>query len=90
MKNETKLAALVLEYARDVRRNSSGSDDYPWTWAKATADYLEELVRRSGVKINMNHAVMIENSQQVLPDRGEDWIPDNPHIAAMFARKGPQ
>jgi len=43
------LAALVLEYARDLRRNSSGSDDYPWQWAKAAADYLEELVRRSAV-----------------------------------------
>jgi FAD/FMN-containing dehydrogenase len=89
-KKEIKLAALVLEYARDMRRNSSGGDDYPWEWAKATADYLEELVRRSGVKINMSHAILADNAQQVLPDRGEDWIPDNPHIAAMFARKVPQ
>jgi hypothetical protein len=81
---DTKLAALILEYARDMRRNSSGSDDYPWEWAKATADYLEELVRRSGVTINMNHAVLSENAQMVMLDRGPDWVPDNPHIAAMF------
>jgi hypothetical protein len=43
------LVALVLEYARDMRLNSSGGDDYPWTWAKATADYLEELVRRANL-----------------------------------------
>lgn len=86
MTSETKLAALVLEYARDVRRNSSGSDDYPWEWAKATADYLEELVRRSGVQINMDRAIVSENAQMVMPDLGPDWVPDNPHIAEMFRR----
>lgn len=40
------LADLILEYARDLRRNSSGGDNYPWEYAKGTADYLEELVRR--------------------------------------------
>ena len=79
------LAGAIAEYARDLRRNSSGCDDYPWEYAKATADYLEELIRRSGIRINLNHAVLVENAQQVMPDLGPDWVPDNPHIAAMFA-----
>jgi hypothetical protein len=41
------LEALVREYIRDLRRNSSGGDDYPWEYAKGTAEYLEELVRRA-------------------------------------------
>jgi hypothetical protein len=41
------LESLICEYARDLRRNSSGGDDYPWEWAKATADYLETLIDRS-------------------------------------------
>lgn len=46
---QTKLAVLLREYANDMRRNSSGSDDYPWNWAKATADYLEILIERAVV-----------------------------------------
>lgn len=83
---ERKLPELILEYARDLRRNSSGGDDYPWEYAKSTADYLEELVRRSGVEINMNHAILSENAGQVFPDLGPDWTPNNPHIAAMFSK----
>jgi len=41
------LEKLIREYARDLRRNSSGGDDYPWEWAKATADYLEVLIERA-------------------------------------------
>jgi hypothetical protein len=41
------LEALVREYIRDLRRNSSGGDDYPWEWAKGTADYLETLLERA-------------------------------------------
>jgi len=41
------LEILIREYARDLRRNSSGGDDYPWEWAKATADYLEILIDRA-------------------------------------------
>jgi hypothetical protein len=37
----------ILEYANDLRRNSSGGDDYPWEYAKGTADYLETLIARS-------------------------------------------
>jgi hypothetical protein len=44
----TRLEDLIREYARDMRRNSGGGDgDYPWEWAKATADYLEVLIERS-------------------------------------------
>ena len=41
------LPDLIREYARDLRRNSSAGDDYPWEWAKATADYLETLIERA-------------------------------------------
>jgi len=41
------LEARILEYASDLRRNSSGGDDYPWEYARATADYLETLIVRS-------------------------------------------
>lgn len=41
------LEARILEYANDLRRNSSGGDDYPWAYAEATADYLETLITRS-------------------------------------------
>ena len=51
---QQNLADSILEYARDLRRNSSGGDDYPWEYARATADYLEELVRRSG-RTNVPH-----------------------------------
>jgi hypothetical protein len=42
-----KLEGRILEYANDLRRNSSGGDDYPWEYAKATADYLETLITTS-------------------------------------------
>jgi hypothetical protein len=45
--SDEPLAALIQEYARDLRRNSSGGDDYPWEWAKAAANYLETLIDRS-------------------------------------------
>lgn len=41
------LETLVREYARDLRRNASGGDDYPWSFAKGAADYLETLIERS-------------------------------------------
>jgi len=43
----TDLAVLIKQYAIDLRRNASGGDDYPYEYAKATANYLEELVRRA-------------------------------------------
>lgn len=87
MNSTRSLAELILEYARDLRRNSSGGDDYPWEYARGTANYLEELVRRSGVKINLDHATLRENSQQVFPDLGPDWMPENLSVTAMFRRK---
>jgi hypothetical protein len=44
------LVTLIREYAHDLRRNSSGGDDYPWEYAKATADYLEVLIQRAALK----------------------------------------
>ena len=41
------LAVLIKQYALDLRRNASGGDDYPYEYAKATADYLEELIKRA-------------------------------------------
>jgi hypothetical protein len=41
------LAVLIKQYAFDLRRNASGGDDYPYEYAKATADYLEELIKRA-------------------------------------------
>ena len=42
-----KLADLIKEYASDLRRNASGSDEYPWEFAKSIADYLEILISRA-------------------------------------------
>ena len=44
---DAKLADLIKEYARDLRRNSSGSDEYPWAFTKSIADYLEVLISRA-------------------------------------------
>jgi len=44
---DQSLSALVKQYAIDLRRNASGGDDYPYEYAKATADYLEELIKRA-------------------------------------------
>jgi len=44
---EQSLSVLVKQYAIDLRRNASGGDDYPYEYAKATADYLEELLKRA-------------------------------------------
>lgn len=44
---EQSLSVLVKQYAIDLRRNASGGDDYPYEYAKATADYLEELIQRA-------------------------------------------
>jgi hypothetical protein len=41
------LKQLIQEYARDLRRNSSGGDNYDWETMTAIADYLETLIRRS-------------------------------------------
>ena len=43
---DTPLRDAIAEYARDVRRNSSGSDDYPWEMMRGVADYLEVLLQR--------------------------------------------
>ena len=45
--NTGLLSEAIKEYARDLRRNSSGGDDYPWEFARGVADYLEVLVARS-------------------------------------------
>jgi len=44
---DQSLSVLVKQYALDLRRNASGGDDYPYEYAKATADYLEELIKRA-------------------------------------------
>jgi len=44
---EQSLSALVKQYALDLRRNASGGGDYPYEYAKATADYLGELIKRA-------------------------------------------
>jgi hypothetical protein len=44
---DQKLSVLIKQYAIDLRRNASGGDDYPYEYAKATADYLEELIKRA-------------------------------------------
>ena len=44
---DQSLSILVKQYALDLRRNASGGDDYPYEYAKATADYLEELIKRA-------------------------------------------
>jgi len=41
------LSVLIKQYALDLRRNASGGDDYPYEYAKAAADYLEELIKRA-------------------------------------------
>lgn len=41
------LAQSIQQYARDLRRNSSGGDDYPWEIMRGVADYLDELLARS-------------------------------------------
>lgn len=42
------LATAIAEYARDIRRNVSGGDDYPWATMHAVADSLEEVLNYSG------------------------------------------
>jgi len=44
---ERGLSVLVKQYALDFRHNASGGDDYPYEYARATADYLEELIKRA-------------------------------------------
>src|SRR4029453_2258838 len=44
---DQSLSVLIKQYALDLRRNASGGDDYPYEYAKATADYLEELIKRA-------------------------------------------
>jgi hypothetical protein len=43
---ERELANAIGEYARDLRRNSSGGDDYPWEIMRGVADYLDVLLGR--------------------------------------------
>jgi len=53
---DAKLADLIKEYARDLRRNSSGSDEYPWEFAKSIADYLEILISRASDEQDRSYA----------------------------------
>ena len=46
-KKSSALEVLIREYARDLRRNSSGGDDYPWEIMRGVADYLETLIARA-------------------------------------------
>jgi hypothetical protein len=46
----TNLEILLRDYARDLRRNASGGDDYPWEFAKGVADYLEVLIDRAAAR----------------------------------------
>lgn len=47
--HEPQLAANILQYAGDLRRNSSGGDDYPWELMRGVADELDRLVFASSV-----------------------------------------
>jgi hypothetical protein len=44
--NTHKIVSDITEYARDLRRNSSGADNYPWEIMKGVADYLDILIKR--------------------------------------------
>ena len=41
-----QLREAITEYARDLRRNSSGGDNYPWETMRGVANYLDTLVQR--------------------------------------------
>lgn len=42
-----RLDIAIKQYARDLRHNASGGDDYPFEFAKGVADYLETLIKRA-------------------------------------------
>lgn len=44
---DSPLAVLIKQYARDLRRNASGGDDYPFNLMRGVADYLEILIKRA-------------------------------------------
>ena len=49
----TGLREALAEYARDLRRNSSGGDDYPWETMRGVADYLDVLMQRHPAQSSM-------------------------------------
>lgn len=75
------LATLIMEYARDLRNNPSGSDDYPWEWAKATADYLEILLERS----SKDKPLTFNNLRFRNVQRNKEWDPDGQITGAFRA-----
>ena len=44
------LADLIREYASDLRRNSSGGDEYQFELMRSVADYLEILIGRAALR----------------------------------------
>jgi len=77
---QTELSVLIKQYATDLRRNASGGDDYPYEYAKATADYLEELIKRAKGNCTCAQAGFpdsCDNCDGVAP---RSWTPDRDAI----------
>ena len=45
---------------------------------------IKDMELRASLIRNFVQELDMVNAPQILPDRGEGWMPDNPHIASMF------
>jgi hypothetical protein len=69
----------ITKYARDLRRNSSGGDDYPWDLTRGVADALDEILNyEGGAESPLHDQYVIDRAKLALsaldavaPERGE-------------------
>jgi len=80
-----KLADLIKEYASDLRRNSSGSDEYPWEFAKSIANYLEILISRASDEQDRSYAERADGASAFDPEAQFDADADRILVAQAGA-----
>lgn len=79
---QDNLVTLIRQYAHDLRRNSSGGDDYPFNLMRPIADYLERLIERAAP------AASATNSAPAAPDVGEIYANACGARSAAQAQRG--
>ena len=77
---DQSLSVLIKQYALDLRRNASGGDDYPYEYAKATADYLEELIKRAKGNCTCAQAGFPDSCDNCDGHAPRSWTPDRDAI----------
>lgn len=80
------LREALVEYSRDLRRNSSGGDDYPWEIMTGIADNLDILIQRFAAPVPPTENPVPDSFRVIEKSTGED-VTDWDIIGQLTAQK---